>query len=119
MAQYQDAKRHDIMLFALHWSSVAKAFWLCEPRGEQGGTNGWRGMQPCIGSAGSEGLPPLPSHSSLVHVQAASVTHLPAETWEGNISKLSKWRLPGQSGDGTHGRAKKEGRRVQLPTCHY
>ncbi len=40
MAQYQDAKRHDIMLFALRWSSVAKAFWLREPRGEQGGLMG-------------------------------------------------------------------------------
>lgn len=37
-------------------------------------------MQPCIGSAGSEGLPPP-------LVSCASVTHLPAETWEGNVSK--------------------------------
>lgn len=37
MAQYQDAKRHDIMLFALRWSSVAKAFWLCEHGGLMGG----------------------------------------------------------------------------------
>lgn len=97
------------MLFALHWPSVAKVSCGGKWRGKwwgEGGSKGWRGMQPCIGSAGSLRASHLPS--SHVHVQAASVTHLPAETWEGNVSKHSKWSLVGQSGAGSGSGAKRE-----------
>lgn len=40
------------MLFTLH------SLQLQRHSGGLGRGNGWRGMQPCIGSEGSEGLPP-------------------------------------------------------------
>lgn len=65
-------------------------------------------MQPCIGSAGSEGLhtssssPPLLCMSRLLQSLTCQLKH-----GRGNVSKLSKWRVLDQSGDGIHDRAKR------------
>lgn len=53
----------------------AKGGWAGRRSG--GGTNGWRGMQPCIGSTGLEGPPTSSFPSSLVHVQGC-FSHSPA-----------------------------------------
>lgn len=90
------------MTFALHCCKSGEGGWE---------TNGWRGMQPCIDSPGSEGLhtsssPPLLCVSRLLQSLTCQLKH-----GRGNVSKLSKWRLLGQSGDGIRNRAK--GRREE------
>lgn len=109
MPQYQDTKRHDIMLFTLH------SLQLQRHSGGLGRGNGWRGMQPCIGSEGSEGLPP----ASLVHDQAASVTHLPVEMLEGIKSSFQNGGSHKSKYEKIKERENKRMKCVHPPSCHY
>lgn len=57
MSRYQKTW-HNAICFSLGFN--CKSPLVVWAKGWAGSTNGWRGMQPCIGSVGSQGLPPLP-----------------------------------------------------------